>query len=208
MFWVDQVGNNPAPFTLITANDVRTGKWIPTHYLSQGDRQKLMDYTGKLEANGRYSLVIWPPHCLVGSSGMNVQEEVFQAFLAWEQESKRPVNYVNKGYNPFTEHYSVIQADVPDPADASTQPNLNLIRVIDDASKKPNTVVLIGGQALSHCVANSVTDLATHMDLTGKKIVLVRDWCSNVPGFEQLGDDFLAKLPGLGIEILNSSDLV
>lgn len=44
----------------------------------------------------------------------------FAATNAREEGRQRNVQFVNKGSNPWTEHYSAVQAEVPDPADAGT----------------------------------------------------------------------------------------
>jgi nicotinamidase-related amidase len=207
ILWVDSTGQHPAPFTIITPEDVKAGKWMPIHGVNSELRQHMIEYTSKLKANGRYPLCIWPPHCLIGSWGGNVQQDVFQAYLSWEISSNQPVNYVRKGSNISTEHYSAIKADVPDPRDPSTQPNINLIGLLDKVSSRPDTILLVGGQALSHCVANTMRDLVSLMDITGKQIAVVRDWCSNVPGFEQDGEAFIQEMISKGVYVVDSSQL-
>ena len=53
-FWVDADGNHPEVFTVITAEDVRNGKWKPKfpHQISQSDA---VDYVKRLSAED-----IWP----------------------------------------------------------------------------------------------------------------------------------------------------
>ena len=80
---------------------------------------------------------------------------VAAALQRWEEAGFARVNYVTKGYNPWTEHYSAVQADVPDPTDPGTQINTRLIRALKNAD-----VVALSGQALSHCVAHTVRDIA------------------------------------------------
>ena len=77
------------------------------------------------------------------------------ALRRWEEAGFKRVDYLSKGHNPWTEHYSAVQADVPDPADPGTQINRRLIQVLENAD-----VVALSGQALSHCVANTVRDIA------------------------------------------------
>jgi len=131
---------------------VRNGDWIPTIPTLA---KRMTDYVEALESNGRYPLCIWPPHCLIGSWGHGVVTQLYTTLLEWEKTPPAMVNYVNKGSNPYTEHYSAIKADVPDADDASTQVNTQLVARLMEAD-----IVVIAGEASSHCVANTVRDIA------------------------------------------------
>ena len=65
---------------------------------------------------------------------------------------------VPKGTNPWTEHYSALMAEVPDPDDPRTQLNRGLLHALDRAE-----LLLIAGEAGSHCVKATVEDLAQHL---------------------------------------------
>lgn len=54
----------------------------------------------------------------------------------------------------MTEMYSAIEAEVPIPADPMTQTNFEFIADLKRAEK-----LIIGGQALSHCVNYTTRDL-------------------------------------------------
>ena len=52
--------------------------------------------------------------------------------------------------------------------------------------RKEADTVVIAGEALSHCLANTVRDLAAHAgDEAVKRWILLRDTTSAVPGFER-----------------------
>lgn len=89
--------------------------------------------------------MIWPNHCLVGSSGHNVTPILLDALLQWERRNKSAVKYILKGHNSKTEHYSAIQAEVVVPEDTQTQLNTALLEELRRHEK-----VLICGQALSY----------------------------------------------------------
>lgn len=192
-FWVDSKGNRPNPFTLITADDVKRGTWRAFNPRWQAKAQTYVDTLAK---NGRYVLCIWPLHCLIGSWGHGIVPEVAAALYKWEQDTFNKVNFVAKGSNLFTEHYSGVQADVPDDQDPSTKLNTNLIDALTDADE-----ILITGEALSHCVANTIRDIAANFgDDNIKKFVLLEDTSSNVGGFEKLGQDFVKEMVGRGMQ--------
>lgn len=199
--WVDSNGKNPPPFTLISVSDVENGVWNPA---SPNLRKRFLEYVRSLERNGRYVLCIWPPHCIIGSWGHGIYPELLNAINKWEINEKAWGNFVTKGSNPLTEHYSALQADVPDPADPSTQINTGLIEILKEAD-----VLLISGEALSHCVASTITDIANAFDPENiKKFVLLEDASSNVAGFEHLGEKFVKDMVSRGMQISTTTDFL
>jgi nicotinamidase/pyrazinamidase len=110
-----------------------------------------------------------------------------------------------KGNNPFTEHFSGVKAEVPDPEDISTNMNAQLIESLEQAD-----LILITGEALSHCVANTVRDIAnTFSDPRYiEKLVLLTDASSNVGGFEFLGDGFIKDLTAKGMKTSTTVDIL
>jgi nicotinamidase/pyrazinamidase len=199
IMWVNSAGEHPTPFTAITVADVDKGIWRAFYPPFQ---KKQVEYVHNLKTNDRYTLTVWPPHCLIGTPGHNIIKSVADALARWEARFKF-VDYVTKGSNVWTEHYSAVQADVPDTTDAGTMLDLRdggLIRTLQNAD-----VVGISGQALSHCVCNTVTDVANNFgDENIKKLVLLEDTSSSVPGFEKLGEDFVKEMVGRGMKIEKS----
>lgn len=197
-FWVNSKGDRPNPFTLITEDDVRNGVWRAFNPKWQG---KAQSYVETLKRNGRYVLCIWPPHCLIGTWGHAIVPSVATALYGWEADFNR-INFVAKGSNLFTEHYSAVQSDVPDDDDASTKLNAGLIDTLTEADE-----ILITGEALSHCVANSIRDVAKEFgDSQIQKFTLLEDTSSNVGGFEKLGQDFVKEMVKKGMKITNTTD--
>ena len=209
MFWINKKGQNPPPFTLISNDDVVKGNWTPFNpnlkmppYGTLQDR--MIYYTKKLEENGKYLLCIWPPHCKIGTWGHNVVTPIMSALDEWEKKRYGVVDYVTKGSNIFTEHYSGVQADVPDPEDSTTQLNMGLIQVLENAD-----VILLSGQALSHCVANTARDIFKNFGSDSlKKITVIIDTTSSVPGFEKMGEDFVEEAKSLGVNFAKSTDII
>ena len=109
---------------------------------------------------------------------------------------------VIKGTNPYTEHYSALQAEVPDPQDPSTQLNMPLLERIAAAYQ-----VVIAGEAGSHCVAYTVRDLFAHLPAENlKRFVLLTDCMSPVSGFEQQHAAFLQEAADHGVLLANSGE--
>ena len=167
----DFIGQHPAPFTVISSEDIRLKKWIPTsipnnnstttstsaaaadcvdkaifakggaipeNLFSSTSSSSSMDlteycaeYAHRLESssNRKFSLTIWPEHCILGTVGHDIVDDVALAISAWKEEevvgTSRTVEYIQKGMNPYTEMYSAICAEVP--VDASTSFNYELV---------------------------------------------------------------------------------
>lgn len=206
IFWIDENGNHPNPFTIITANDVRKGVWRTTKFFLQ---REALEYVEALDKGGRYPLCIWRPHCLISSPGTAADANVFNALKRWSEEYFRDIDYVTKGSNPMREHYSAVKAEVYDPSDPSTGLNVDLIATLEEADE-----ILIAGEALSHCVANTVRDIATSFKDASfvRKMTLLLDCSSPVgdqPGstmFADMATDFLIEMGQKGMRSMNSID--
>ncbi|EQC37429.1 hypothetical protein SDRG_05032 [Saprolegnia diclina VS20] len=198
VFWKDLDGVSPAPFTLITSADVASGKWSPRAPELQA---YAYEYTKALEAGGRFTLCIWPEHCIIGTKGQAIVDVVHDAALEWSRVSRRPITYVQKGSNCYTEHYSALRADVELPHDPETSLNVGLIDALKTAG-----VVAVCGQALSHCVNFTVRDLVQHWPAgRASDIAILTDCTSPVAGFESSGADFIADMSKLGVRFLDST---
>jgi nicotinamidase-related amidase len=199
IWWKDSSGNHPSPFTVITAADVKAGTWTTTQAWMQ---ERSLAYLEALETGGRYPHVIWPYHCLIGSEGGLVYPELFNAVQDWTDRFAKP-DFVAKGSNPWTEHFSAVRAEVPDPQDPGTQINTAFIQTLEQADD-----ILLAGQALSHCVANTMRDIADNFSDPAylAKVILLTDCSSNVPTFEQLGDDFVRDMRARGMRVSTTSD--
>lgn len=199
MWWRDAAGRTPAPFTRITAEDVEGGRFTAA---KPHMRARSLEYLRALERSGRYPHTIWPYHCLIGDEGHGVVPVLAEALHAWEERFAM-VDFITKGSNPWTEHFSGVQAEVPDPADPGTQLNTAFIRTLEEAD-----VILMAGEALSHCVANTVRDIADGLSAPQyvQKIHLLVDATSNVPGFQSVGDDFVREMKARGMKVTTTTE--
>lgn len=211
--WTDSSGNAPAPFTIISKKDVENGIWSARNPQFQA---RQLDYVRHLEDNGRYPLCIWPPHCLIGSWGYCVFEPLFKKLLDWEKKNFSFIDYVTKGSNLWTEHYSAVMADVADPKDPSTQLNTNFIQTLQEAD-----IILLAGEARSHCLANTVRDIADNFGANEeektkniKKMVLLQDATSDVPDlpgstmFKDMGEQFVSDMMAKGMQVSTTIDFL
>lgn len=203
IFWKNSKGDQPAPFTIITADDIKNSVWMTTH---PGLQQYALNYAETLENGKRYPLCIWPVHCLIAQWGSLIFPPVVQAFNEWEIKYFKMVEYVSKGSNYRTEHYSAVMAEVPDPEDPiNTNLNQGLIKTLEEAD-----MIALAGEAKSHCLANTVRDIANNFsdDQYIKKLYLLKDATSNVPTFEKMGDDFEKEMVSRGMNITTTADFL
>jgi nicotinamidase-related amidase len=175
IYLVNDKGEHPAPFTLISEEDVRKGVWRFNPFLCHslqisedfGQRQ-LLYYTKKLKECGKYDLTIWPYHAILGGIGhalvASVEEAIFFHGIA---RYSQPDFHV-KGDRPFTEHYSVLGPEVIEGFDGKP-----IGRKSDKFFKKllEFDAVIIAGQAKSHCVAWTIDDLLAGILVQDRQLV-------------------------------------
>jgi nicotinamidase-related amidase len=163
IYLVDDEGNHPEPYTLVSADDVERGRWrvnpdvceVIGADLEYAQRH-LLHYTRTLEQGGKYRLTIWPYHALLGGVGhalvSAVEEAVFFHAIARASQPQFEV----KGSNPFTEHYSVLGPEVTTGPQGEPIAEKNT-QLIDELLSYD--AVVFAGQAKSHCVAWTIEDL-------------------------------------------------
>lgn len=215
--WLRNVdtGEQPEPFTVVREEN---GQIIGSQQDPSGNLQdvgtfttkqpsflrRTLDYLKALRDLGRYDHRIWPPHCLIGTKGHTIVEPLYDALHEWERDNFAAVNVVTKGSNYFTEHFSAVKAEVPDPEDASTGLNSAWIELLMEADE-----ILLAGEARSHCLASTVRDTANEFAQTDefiKKCVLLTDATSDVPLCEKLGEDFLTEMTKRGMRTTTTVD--
>jgi nicotinamidase/pyrazinamidase len=198
-FWRRGDGGQVAPFTPISAAALRAGEFVPR------DPQALpraLAYAQALEAGGRYTLMCWPVHCEIGSWGHAVHDAVRAAYNRWELARGRSVHKLLKGSNPWTEHYSALQAEVPDPEDPATLLNQALLARLGEAR-----TLFVAGEAGSHCVRASVEHLVQHLPGGDPaRLVLLTDCMSPVAGFEAEQAGFLAGMQRRGVRLATAAE--
>ena len=200
-FWQAEGCGAVGPFTQITAAQVRAGQYLPR---DPAALPRTLAYLDELEARGRYTLMVWPVHCEIGTWGHNVHADLRAAYAAWEDKQFGVVEAVLKGTNPWTEHYSAVQAEVPVDEDPGTALNQALVDRLDRAD-----LIVIAGEASSHCVRATTEHVAANLR-SGRagKLVLLTDCMSAVGGFEAQRDAFLSDLRHRGAQLVTSESFL
>ncbi|HET8652930.1 MAG TPA: hypothetical protein VFM13_10200 [Gaiellaceae bacterium] len=163
LWLVDEEGRHPEPYTLVSPEDVESGRWrINPHAVESADvepeyaQRQLLDYTRKLAASGKYNLTIWPYHAMLGGIGHALVSSVEEAiFFHTVARSSQP-SFQVKGDNPLTEHYSMLGPEITEGPDGTAIAGKNDLLIeqllLYDA-------IVVAGQAKSHCVAWTIDDL-------------------------------------------------
>jgi nicotinamidase-related amidase len=194
-FWLDEKSKHPAPFTSITPDDHRRGKWHAASRENEAKAKRLFD---ALVEKGVESLTIWPEHCVVSTWGHQIADPLRGALDSWRLAAGKPVRYLFKGENPYTDQFSIFEG--VDDSWSDTTFNESMAKRLAEFE-----TVTFSGEALSHCVEASVSSYMRKLQTRGESEQAVRllvDCTSPVAGFD--GESSLDRLVVLGVEFIRS----
>jgi nicotinamidase-related amidase len=219
IFLVNEKGEHPPPFTLISAEDVQNGTWRFNPAVAEClnidedyGRRFLEHYTGKLKEGGKYDLTIWPYHAMLGGIGHALVSAIEEAVFFHSITRYSMPGFQVKGSNPFTENYSVLSPEVLEDAQGRkiAEKNTGFIQ-----SLLKFDAVIIAGQAKSHCVAWTIDDLLGEIGNAdaklAEKVYLLEDCTSPVviPGVVDYTDEADAafqRFADAGMHVCRSTD--
>jgi nicotinamidase-related amidase len=215
---VDEQGNHPEPYTLVSADDVEAGRWRVNEAVAEAlgigadyAARHLAHYTRRLAEGSKYNLTIWPYHALLGGIGHALVSAVEEAvFFHGIARYSRPEFQV-KGENPLTEHYSMLGPEVTEGPDGDRLGGLNT-ELIDKLLTFD--AVVVAGQAKSHCLAWTIDDLLEndHVREGGlaERTYLLEDCTSPVvvPEFDYTAqaDAAFERFAEAGMHVVRSTD--
>jgi nicotinamidase-related amidase len=216
---VDADGNHPEPYTLVSPEDVEQGRWRvnPAVCESLGidpayAARQLAHYTRRLAEGGKYQLTVWPYHALIGGIGHALVSAVEEAFFFHGLARYSQPDFQVKGEHPLTEHYSMLGPEVTEGPDGEPLAGKNTALIEKLLSFD---VVVVAGQAKSHCVAWTIDDLLDDSDprvqRLAERVYLLED-CSSpvvVPGMVDYADDADAayeRFSAAGMHVVRSTD--
>ncbi len=195
-------GTNVLPFTQITSQDVKNGK-----YTINFAPQKTIIYLEQLEAQGEFTHMIWPYHCVIGTTGAALYQPVSDFLSEFERKMGMTTQYVAKGSNPLCEHFGAFRANVPVLGAKETELNQPLLNALNQ-----HDIVVLAGEARSHCVANSLKQLLDDAAYLSKKLYILEDCMSDVPGLPQVFYDEVQKIydraRNEGVTFIKSTDIL
>lgn len=194
-FWEDERGYPPPPFTIITSRELDDGKWRPKFW-----KEKAVKYIRDLELQGEFPHTVWPEHCIIGSTGAAIVDDIMEPVRKWARKG-RFFDLVVKGTNPLTEHFGALMANIPVNDSPETQLNTNLLNKL-----KLSDRILIAGEARSHCVASTVKQLLNYGGFASKMVIL-EDCMSDVSGFETIALPIYERAKEEGVKFVLSEDV-
>ncbi|MEG3958861.1 isochorismatase [Microcoleus sp. herbarium2] len=223
IFWINEAGEHPLPAaTSITLEDVQQGVWkvnrAVAHSIANGNYSALqthaLHYVQKLSEDGKYPLIIWPYHSMLGGIGHALVSAVEEAIFFHSIARNSQALFEIKGGNPLTENYSVLRPEVLDGPDGNfiAQKNASFIDKLLGFD-----AIIIAGQAKSHCVAWTIDDLLTEILARdpnwAKKVYLLEDCTSPVvvPGvvdFTEQADAAFQRFAAAGMNVVKSTQLI
>ena len=218
-FLVGPDGEHPAPFTLVSLDDVDSGRWRVDEQAAETlgvdlgyVQEHLLAYARALAEGGKYDLTIWPFHAMLGGVGHALVSAVEEAVFFHTAARRSQPLFETKGQSALTEHYSALGPEVL--TDADGEPlgvrNSALIErlLAFDA-------VIVAGQAKSHCVAWTVDDLMHDATVRERglldRLYLLEDCTSPVvvPGAVDYTDDAEAafsRFADAGAHVVRSTE--
>lgn len=225
--WRDRLGNVVGPYTIITHQDVQDQVYRPGFRFGVWEgktikaRDWALNYTKALEEKGRAPLCLWPVHCQIGTWGANIYQPLREAYDAWCEKTGGWIDFISKGTWAWTEHYSALVADVPDPTQPQTQLNSAVINNVAGADK-----VVWLGWAGSHCLAWTAKDGVNFFEPSDddkakgvknefiSKCIFLEDACApvpnppgGVPDFAQARQEFLDEMDSRGATISTTTEV-
>jgi nicotinamidase-related amidase len=211
-WWMDEKGRNPPPLTVITSDDVRSGKWRPIAHPAES-----LEYTKRLEQSGKYVLTIWPYHTLIGGVSHALVPSLMEAAIFHSVARQNQTHFETKGTHAMTENYSVLSPEVQDLGGQAVGAfNAPFFKMLMDYDR-----VYVFGQAKSHCVLSTLNDVRDHIAATDPglagKIWILEDAMSPVPAppihplpaaldFPRVADEAIERFKRAGMHVVKTTD--
>ena len=181
-WWTDAEGKPVMPYTVIRAEDVAVGRWVPVF-----EPERSLPYVEELEGKARKELVSWTYHCFQGTTGAAMENQLANIVYYHAVARQSPPVRTQKGSDPLSEMYGIFQPEVGPESNINAQ-LLNQLAAYDR--------ILVAGEAKSHCVLASVEQFVSYFsdqpEITGR-LYLLEDCMSPIQGYEEATETALAE---------------
>ena len=195
-WWIDENGEHPAPYTVITLKDLDEGRWRAVI-----NPQASREYVKHLEQDAKKALCIWTYHCMQGTTGAALENQFANMIYFHSVARKAVVQRLVKGQDPMSEMYGIIRPEY----DTKGYMNLEFLNKLERFDK-----VLIAGEAKSHCVLESIKQILEYYETrpeVTEKVYVLEDCMSSISGYEdmanQMFEDFRKRYR---IHLVKSTD--
>ena len=190
---------------------MKSGRWRP-----RGDLADALEYTAKLEAQGKYVLTVWPFHTLLGGVSHALCPALMEAAIYHAVARDRPTHFETKGRHPKTENYSVLSPEVREVGGRSVGAfNAAFFDHLMEYDR-----IYVFGQAKSHCVLSTLVDMKDRILATSPasigKVYILEDAMSPVPSppldplppmldFPRIAERGIAELRAAGMHVVRTT---
>lgn len=193
--WNEGKPTHPEPFTNITFEDVKSGKWVPKN---TKDDSIALEYLKTIEEKKKFTHTIWPVHCVAGTYGSNIFPTLNAGLKKWTNSTNQNFKSYIKGMDRNSEHFGIFQSE-----DGKSEFNYELLDEFKGCER-----ILVAGQAKSHCVATTLKQILDIRPNYIKKTILLTDTTSNVPGCENIADGIYNELREAGMKEMTTIDYI
>lgn len=191
-YWLGKDGAHPAPFTAIALEDILRGGWRAASPENQAPAERTLKVMAEKNLG---AVMVWPKHCVVSTWGHQICDTLRVALTVWRMRTGKAVRFIFKGENPYTDQFSIFEGI--DDSYPETAFNETLFRRLAGCDS-----VTFAGEALSHCVGESVLSYMNRLE-SGQAVTLLVDCTSPVAGFR--GEDMLDRLAEKGARFLRAA---
>lgn len=200
-WWIDENGNNPAPYTAITLADLDSGKWRAVI-----NPMASRDYVEHLEKDGKKTLVVWSYHCIQGTTGCALENQFSNMIYFHSVAKKSVVQRLVKGEKPVTEMYGIFKPEYSKDGYVNL-PAMNIF--LDDKGNIKYDKIIYAGEAEDYCVYETFVqalEMYSNNEDMLKRFYIMRDCMSAIgerTSVDKMYDDLQKKYP---FHMVNSTD--
>lgn len=205
LWWENAKGEHPEPFTLVTYDDIRNGKWRATI-----DPKWSIAYVEELDKLGRHQLMIWPYHTMIGTPGHTLVPPLSEAIAYHSAARNAQPTFLTKGMIPQVEHYGIWEPEVPYPEHPQGGTNTSMLDLLARYD-----LIYFAGEAKSHCVLNTMRqtlEYFANQPEVIEKIHFLTDCTSSVEhpdiDFEAIAQAELEKMETRGVVMVESKESI
>jgi nicotinamidase/pyrazinamidase len=198
-WWKNAQGERPAPYTVITSEEVHKGVWQ-----SVTEPEWSRYYVETLEQVGKKQLMIWPFHCMEGTEGRALVPALSEAIMYHSGARMDQPTYLTKGTIAHTEFYSVVEPEVKYLEHPDGGVNVKFLEIVSEFD-----LIYVAGQARSHCILETITSVMRHFANQPeviRKLRFLDDCTSSIVGFEANTEAQLQKFASQGMRLVKSTD--
>lgn len=194
-WWHDPEGREPEPFTVITAQDLDAGRWLPAC-----EPEASRTYLLWLAEKGHSPLCIWPYHCLGGTVGCAL-EPGFANMVFYHSVARRsPVLRTVKGTLRTSEFYGAIRPEY-------SPEGLNTNHSFREQLMQYKTII-VAGEAMDYCLYETLKQLFEESESRAQRVLLLEDCTSSIGPRAEAEARCQRLAKEYGLELVKSTDRV